>query len=61
MNLEEYRALDATALAARIREGQVSASEAVRAALSCIDNVQPTCNAFAFIYRDEAPEAAGGR
>ncbi len=58
MNLQEYRELDAASLAARIRAGEVSPYEAADAALECIESVQPSCNPFAFVYREEARQEA---
>jgi Asp-tRNA(Asn)/Glu-tRNA(Gln) amidotransferase A subunit family amidase len=48
----------ATELARRLRAGELSPVELVDNALARIEQVQPTLNCFAFVYPEEAREAA---
>jgi amidase len=48
----------ATELAARIREGELSASELVESSLRRIDELQPAINAFAHVAHEQALEQA---
>ncbi|MFD9815049.1 amidase [Streptomyces sp. NPDC059080] len=52
--MEEFAALSAMELAARIREGSVSPVEAVRASLERIEQLNPSVNAFVTVCADEA-------
>jgi amidase len=64
MKWEEYRALDATALAALIRSGELSAEEAVETAIEASERVNPSLNAIrtkAYEYgRERARKPQGG-
>ncbi len=60
MRLEDYSALDAVALAARVRSGELSASEVTEAAIAAIQTLDPTLNAV--VLKDfEGARAAASR
>lgn len=61
MRLGEYTALDATAIAALVRRGEVSAREVTEAANAAIDAVNPALNAVVERYADalDQPETDG--
>ena len=56
--MTDFSSLPAAEQARLIRTGQASPLEAVDAALARIEQVQPVCNPFAFIFAEEAREAA---
>jgi len=58
MNLSEYAALDATALAALIRLGEISAAEVSAIALQAIELANPDINAVVETYPDRIVEPA---
>jgi amidase len=60
VHLPEYDSLDATALAALVARGQVTASELLEAALERADLRNPPVNAITARYDDEARRRAAG-
>ena len=58
MKPEEYADLDATALAALIRDNEVSRTEVVEAAIDIAERRNPEINAISFEAFDHAREAA---
>ena len=58
MKPEEYADLDATALAALIRDNEVSCTEAVEAAIDIAERRNPDINAMSFEAFDHARKAA---
>jgi amidase len=58
MKLREYAALDAVALAALVRSGEVSASEVTEAAIAAIEALNPTLNAAVLEDFERARAAA---
>lgn len=59
MERHEYRRLDATALAAAIRRGEVSAQEVLALAGAALDEGHARCNLLAERYDDPDPAAEG--
>jgi amidase len=61
MRLDEYAALDATALAALVRRGEVSAREVTESVSAAIDAVNPALNAVVERYSDvfDQPDMEG--
>jgi amidase len=57
MNPREYADCDGLELAARIRRGELTASEAVAHAYRVIEAIDPQVNAFVSLERDDASEA----
>jgi amidase len=58
MRLDEYAAMDALAIAAAVRSGEVSALEVTEAAIAAIDALNPTLNALVLKDFDRARECA---
>ncbi|MER8958078.1 amidase [Mesorhizobium sp. M0701] len=58
MNLSEYVALDAVALAGHVRSGELSAVEVVEAAIEAIESINPALNAVTLIDADRALSVA---
>ncbi|MBS0393159.1 MAG: amidase [Proteobacteria bacterium] len=58
MTLDEYVAMDAVAIAAAVREGELSAAEVTDAALAAIAALNPALNAVILLDADRAREAA---
>lgn len=54
MNSSELTELDATALVARVRSGDVTATALVRATLDRIAEVEPDVNAFRVVRSEQA-------
>jgi len=52
MNLDEYAAYDATALARLVKDGQVSARELAQLAVTAIEKVNPKLNAVIEVWND---------
>lgn len=59
MNRDEYRSLDATALAGLIRQRQVSHAEVLDTARSLLEEGHARCNALAELYADPDPAGEG--
>jgi amidase len=57
LNLEEYRGLDATALAGLVRSRQVQAQELMGLALQAVEQWNPRINAVLETFEDELPAA----
>ncbi len=60
MGFSEYARYDGLGLAELVRNGEVSASELVEAAISAIDRHNPALNAIVYDARDEARRVAAG-
>ena len=60
MNLTEYVALDATAMAERVRQGETHPQELLELAQAAIDQVEPHLNAVAQLLFEHAGAAAAG-
>ena len=58
MNLNEYQKLDGLALAAAIQKGEISASEALDAALALADKINPQLNAIVMRHDELARQTA---
>ncbi|MER8409349.1 amidase [Mesorhizobium sp. M0185] len=58
MNLSEYVALDAVALAGHVRSGELSAVQVVEAAIEAIESINPALNAVTLIDADRALSVA---
>jgi amidase len=56
--MEDYGSCDATELARRVRDGEVSAEDLVELAIAAIERVNPTLNAVVHRMYDEARAAA---
>lgn len=56
MNLDEYRSLDAVAMASLIRKGEITATEAAQAALEVAGQWEPSLNALVETYPDRATD-----
>ena len=59
--MDEFTSLDATALAALVRQKQVKAIELVEAAIEQIERLNPTLNAVVTPMYEQAREAAAGK
>ena len=60
MNPNEYTELDAVALSAAVKRGDVSAEEVTEAAIGVIEHLNPTLNAVVMTNFDNARRCAQG-
>ena len=57
MNIDQYRRLDGVAIAALIRSGEISATDAAQAARQVMERWEPAINAVVEAYPDRADDA----